>query len=48
MKQTSDNASQASDPFMELASETRLSILGSLNETPAKLSSLSKEVNATV
>jgi predicted transcriptional regulator len=48
MEQTSDNASLASELFMELASETRLSILTSLNERPAKLSSLSREVNTTV
>jgi predicted transcriptional regulator len=33
---------------MELASETRLSILEFLNERPSKLSSLSREVNTTV
>jgi len=33
---------------MELASETRLSILASLNERPAKLSSLSRQVNTSV
>jgi predicted transcriptional regulator len=33
---------------MELASDTRLSILASLNERPAKLSSLSREINTTV
>ncbi len=48
MKQTPDNTSLASELFMELASETRLSILSSLNERPAKLSSLSREVNTTV
>ena len=48
MNQTSDETSLASELFMELASETRLSILASLNERPAKLSSLSREVNTTV
>jgi len=46
--QTSDKASQASELFMELASETRLSILAYLNDRPAKLSSISREVNTTV
>jgi predicted transcriptional regulator len=46
--ETSDKTSQASELFMELASETRLSILTYLNERPAKLSSLSREVNTTV
>ncbi len=48
MEQTSDKTSPASELFMELASETRLSILTSLNERPAKLSSLSREVNTSV
>ena len=48
MEQTSDKTSRASELFMELASETRLSILTYLNERPAKLSSLSREVNTTV
>src|SRR3954452_8997487 len=48
MEQSSDKTSQTSELFMELASETRLSILASLNERPAKLSSLSREVNATI
>lgn len=48
MEQSSDKTSLASELFMELASETRLSILASLNVRPAKLSSLSREVNTTV
>jgi predicted transcriptional regulator len=48
VEETSDKTSQASELFMELASETRLSILTYLNERPAKLSSLSREVNTTV
>jgi predicted transcriptional regulator len=38
----------ASELFMELAGETRFSILASLNKKPAKLSSLSRELNITV
>jgi predicted transcriptional regulator len=37
-----------SDLFMELASETRFSILVSLSKKPAKLSSLSRELDTTV
>ncbi len=48
MEQSSDRTSRASELFMELASETRLSILASLKERPSKLSSLSREVNTTV
>ena len=48
MEQTSNKTSLASELFMELASETRLSILTSLNERPTKLSSLSREVNTSV
>ncbi len=48
MEQSSDMTFLASELFMELASETRLSILASLNERPAKLSSLSREVNTSV
>jgi predicted transcriptional regulator len=48
VEQTSNKSSLPSELFMELASETRLSILGFLNERPAKLSSLSREVNTTV
>jgi predicted transcriptional regulator len=48
VEETSDKTSRASELFMELASETRLSILTYLNERPAKLSSLSREVNTTV
>jgi predicted transcriptional regulator len=48
MEQGSDKTSRASESFMELASETRLSILTYLNERPAKLSSISREVNTTV
>ncbi len=36
-----------SDLFMELASETRLSILASLNRKPSKLSALSRELDTT-
>jgi predicted transcriptional regulator len=38
----------AAELFMELASETRLSILASIYEKPAKLSSLSRDLNITV
>ena len=48
VEHTSDKTSRPSELFMELASETRLSILTYLNERPAKLSSLSREVNTTV
>ncbi len=48
MEQTSDKTSQASELFLELASETRLSILTYLKERPAKLSSLSRDVNTSV
>ena len=48
MKQTSDKTSLPSELFIELASETRLSILASLNERPAKLSSLSRDVNTSI
>ena len=48
MEETSEKTSLASELFMELASETRLSILEFLNERPAKLSSLSREVNTSV
>jgi predicted transcriptional regulator len=37
----------ASNLFMELASEARLSILFSLNNKPAKLSILARETNRT-
>ena len=47
MEKILDKTSRASELFMELASETRLSILTYLNERPAKLSSLSREVNTT-
>jgi predicted transcriptional regulator len=48
MERSSNMALLASELFMELASETRLSILASLSEKPAKLSSLSREVNTSV
>jgi predicted transcriptional regulator len=48
VEQTSDKTPEPSELFMELASETRLSILAYLNERPAKLSSLSREVSTTV
>src|SRR5919199_2887683 len=43
-----DKSPLLSDLFMELASETRFSILASLNKKPAKLSSLSRELDTTV
>jgi predicted transcriptional regulator len=46
-KISSDN-SPAAELFMELASETRLSILASLHKKPAKLSSLSRDLNISV
>lgn len=49
MEETSSNdCSLASELFMELASETRFSILASLSKKPAKLSSLSRELDVTV
>lgn len=48
MEETSDDSSLASGLFMELASETRFSILSSLSKKPAKLSSLSRELDTTV
>lgn len=47
MEETSGN-SPASKLFMELGSETRFSILESLNRKPAKLSSLSRKLDITV
>lgn len=47
MEKVSDH-SLASALFMELASETRYSILVSLNKKPAKLSSLSRDLGITV
>ncbi|HUG97322.1 MAG TPA: helix-turn-helix domain-containing protein, partial [Nitrososphaera sp.] len=48
MEEGSDDYSLASELFMELASETRFSILASLSKKPAKLSSLSRELDITV
>lgn len=48
MEEASDDSSLASELFMELASETRFSILSSLSRKPAKLSSLSRELDTTV
>jgi predicted transcriptional regulator len=42
-----DESALISELFMELASETRFSILTSLNNKPAKLSSLSRELGTT-
>jgi predicted transcriptional regulator len=47
-KISSDNSPAAAELFMELASETRLSILASLHKKPVKLSSLSRNLNITV
>jgi predicted transcriptional regulator len=47
-KISSDNSPAAAELFMELASETRLSILASVHKKPAKLSSLSRDLNITV
>lgn len=47
-KENGDNAGDsAASLFMELASETRFSILMSLSKRPARLSSLSRELGAT-
>jgi predicted transcriptional regulator len=43
-----DESSLVSDLFKELASRTRFSILASLDKKPAKLSSLSRELDVTV
>jgi predicted transcriptional regulator len=43
-----DESALISELFMELASATRFSILASLNNKPAKLSSLSRELDTTV
>lgn len=45
---SSDNSPTAAELFMQLASETRLSILASVHRKPAKLSSLSRDLNITV
>lgn len=45
---SSDNSPAAAELFMELASETRLSILASLHKKPTTLSSLSRDLNITV
>jgi predicted transcriptional regulator len=45
---SSDGDILASDLFMELASELRCSILMSISKKPAKLSSLARELDATV
>jgi predicted transcriptional regulator len=45
---SSDNSPAAAELFMELASQTRLSILASVHKKPAKLSSLSRDLNITV
>jgi predicted transcriptional regulator len=45
---SSDNSPAAAELFMQLASETRLSILASVHKKPAKLSSLSRDLNITV
>jgi predicted transcriptional regulator len=47
-KISSDNSPAAAELFMQLASETRLSILASVHKKPAKLSSLSRDLNITV
>jgi predicted transcriptional regulator len=47
-KASSDNSPAAAELFMELASETRLSILASVHKRPAKLSTLSRDLNITV
>jgi predicted transcriptional regulator len=47
-KISSDNSPAAAELFMQLASETRLSILTSVHKKPAKLSSLSRDLNITV
>jgi predicted transcriptional regulator len=47
-KISSDNSLAAAELFMQLASETRLSILASVHKKPAKLSSLSRDLNITV
>lgn len=47
VKETFDD-SPVSELFMELGSETRFSILGSLSKKPARLSSLSRELDFTV
>lgn len=48
MEEASYDYTLASELFMELASETRFSILASLSKKPAKLSSLSRELGVTV
>ena len=48
MHASSESEILASDLFMELASELRCSILMSVNRKPAKLSSLARELDATV
>ncbi len=48
MKENYIDYSLASELFMELASETRFSILASLSKKPSKLSSLSRELDVTV
>jgi predicted transcriptional regulator len=45
---SSDDSLAAAELFMQLASETRLSILASVHKKPAKLSSLSRDLNITV
>jgi predicted transcriptional regulator len=47
-KASSDNSPAAAELFMQLASETRLSILASVHKRPAKLSTLSRDLNITV
>jgi predicted transcriptional regulator len=47
-KISSNNSPAAAELFMELASETRLSILELVHKKPAKLSSLSRDLNITV
>ena len=47
-KVSSDDSLAAAELFMQLASETRLSILASVHKKPAKLSSLSRDLNITV
>jgi len=48
VEEGSGDYSLASELFMELAGETRFSILVSLSKKPAKLSSLSREMDITV
>lgn len=48
MEENYNDYSLATELFMELASETRFSILASLSKKPSKLSSLSRELGVTV